>query len=484
MTTDVVVNYAPPPTVERFIRDYRPGGEGPGEGLFYDYIVGPYGSGKTTGLFFKLVYMAAKQTPDSDGIRRTKAVVVRNTISQLQDTTIASWNRWFKEGQAGHWKLTERTFHLKYNDIECEVLFRPLDTAQDIGRVLSLDVSFAIIDEFVNIPQAIIEGLSGRCGRYPWNCTNWGMWGASNPSTEDNWWYDFLHPGLPDTLPANVKYFKQPSGLGPDAENLDNLPGKRGYYTALALGKSDAWIHQFIDADWGFSAIGTPVVPTFKPDLHLSKGPLLFNPHLRLVVGLDPGLGGSAFVFMQEDLHSRLNVLGELVQSGMGVTRLINERLKPYLRARFPNAHVVIAPDPAAGNRTQSDEKEIVAEFRNPRHGFEVSIETNNRLPLRLNAIEYFTTRLTDVGPALLIDAKECPQLVRALKGGWRYVFDAKKGMQKPEPDDNQWTHVGDSFGYGCRYFHKPHERQAKYEMQRLTARNYKPTSSGGYHAR
>lgn len=478
MTVDVVV-YKPPPTIEKFILDYRPGGEGPGKGLFFDYIIGAIGSGKTTGLFFKLVYMAGKQEPDKDGIRRTKAVVVRNSLPQLKDTTMASWNEWFKEGQAGYWRITENKFILKSGDIECEVLFRPLDTSADIQRVLSLDVSFAIVDEFVNIPREIIDALGGRCGRYPkGRCTNWGMWGSSNPSTEDNWWYDYLH-NLPEN--SNVKYFTQPSGLSPNAENIENLPGKRGYYTALAIGKSDAWIHQFIMAEWGFSVSGTPVVPTFKPDMHISKSPLIFNPELPMIVGFDPGMGGSAFVFGQQDLHSRLSVLGELVQSNIGVSRLVTERLKPFLRVKFPEAKVVIAPDPAAANRAQTDEKTIVQVIE--RH-FPVKYETNNRLPLRLNAIDSFTTRLTDIGPAIQIDAKECPQLIRALKGGWRYAIDTRKDTQKPEPDDNRFTHVGDAFGYLCRYFHRSSEREAKYAMQRATNRNFAPAQSGGYHFR
>jgi hypothetical protein len=474
MTLDVV-DYTPPPTVRDFIADYIPGK------LFYDFIVGPVGSGKTTGNFFKLVYMASKQAPDKDGIRRTKAVIVRNTLPQLRDTTIASWNEWFQDGVAGKWHATDKNFDLKFSDVECEVLFRPLDTAQDIGRVLSLDISFAIIDEFVNIPRAIIDGLSGRCGRYPkGRCTNRGMWGSSNPDNEDNWWYDYLHKDLP----ANAKYFKQPSGLGPDAENLRNLvpyDGSNQYYLDQVIGKSDAWINQFVHAEWGYSISGTPVVPTFKPDLHLSKGPLKFMPDRPLIVGLDPGLAGSAFTFGQEDLHSRLQIYGELVQSGMGSRRLITERLKPYLRARFPGARVVIVPDPVAGNRTPNDETTIVAEFKKY---FDVQIETNNRLPLRLNALESYTTRLTDVGPALIIDAKECPMLVRALKGGWRYAI-GKKGEQEPAPEKNQWSHVGDSAGYLARYFHRSYEREAKYAAQRAGGQAFhRPTKTGGYHAR
>lgn len=474
MTTNII-NYSPSKTVKEFIKDYRPGS------LFYDWIIGPIGSAKTTGLFFKLVYMAGLQKPDINGIRRTRAVIVRNTLPQLKDTTIASWNRWFQEGVAGHWKLTENKFILKFNDIECEVLFRPLDTPEDVARVLSLEVTFAIIDEFVNLPREIIDSLSGRLGRYPAACTNFGMWGASNPDTEDNWWYDYLHK----ELPANAHYFLQPSGLSPDAENLDNLP--KGYYENIAQGKSEAWIQQFIYAQWGFSAVGTPVVATFNNLLHIAKSPLKYNPELPLVIGVDPGLAGSALIFGQEDLHGRLLVLGELVQSNYGARRLITEKLKPYIRQYFPNIpkeNIIIAPDPAAANRAQTDERAVIDDFKK---FFAVSIETNNRLAKRLDAIDNYTARLTDVGPALLIDAEKCPILTRALKGGWRYVLDPKKGMTKPEPEKNAYSHPGDAFGYLCRYFHKQVEKRERYESYGFNGR--KPVVAkrrfvSAYHAR
>jgi hypothetical protein len=449
------INYTPPPTIKEFIKDYRPGE------LFYDWIVGPVGSGKTTGIFFKLVYMAQRQKPGPDGIRRTRAVIVRNTLPQLRDTTLSSWNYWFKDGQAGHWRATENKFVLKFNDVECEVLFRPLDTADDVARVLSLEVTFAILDEFVQIPREIVDALSARLGRYPsakdGGATNWGMWGSSNPDTEDNWWYEFLHKGLPE----NAKYFVQPSGFKENAENIENLPGQQGYYTNQAKGKSEAWIKQFIEAEWGFSISGKPVIPTFKSDLHLSKKPLQFNPQLPLVIGFDPGITGSALIFGQEDSHGRLLVLGELVQSGYGASRLISERLRPYLRQRFPDAQVIIAPDPAAANRSQADEKTVVDIFR---RFFVVKIETNNRLSNRLEAIEHYSTRLTDAGAALVIDEQQCPILSRALKGGWRYVVDTKRDtIKSPEPEKNAYSHPGDAFGYLCRFFHRQAERDMRY---------------------
>jgi len=503
-----VIPYKPPPTVREFILDYAPGR------LFYDWIVGPVGSGKTTGIFFKLVRMASLQAPDPDGIKRTRAVVVRNSFPQLRDTTLVSWNLWFKDGTAGHWRATEKNFDLKFGNVECEVLFRPLDTPADIARVLSLEVSFALLDEFVKIPRDIVEALSARVGRYPGNCTNWGVWGSSNPDNEDNWWYDYLHknPAVlqmpkahefdyadPDAFAAwialegtdmsqvNGRFYQQPSGFSPHAENLLNLPPRDGsadYYHEIAKGKPEEWIRQFIDAEWGYSAEGKPVVPTFRSKDHVSSG-LKYSPSQPLIVGLDPGLGGSAFVFTQEDLHGRMLVLGELCQEGYGSQRLIVERLNPFLRHHFPNARVVIAADPAAGNRSANDEQAIIQPFKDPRTGFHVDIETNNRLPLRLDAIESFTMKMTGAGPGLQIDAEKCPRLIRALKGGWRYVIDQKRAEPRAEPEKNPWSHVGDAFGYAARYFHRANERYSRYNQGPAGRRLVIPTQWGSsYHMR
>ena len=494
------IQYTPPPTISRFIKDHLPAE------LFYDFIVGPVGSGKTTAIFMKLIYMAGLQKPGPDGIRRSRAVIVRNTNQQLQDTTLNSWFTWFKPGQAGSWEITQKKFTLRYADVECEVLFRPLDTPQDVARVLSLEVTFAIIDEFVEIPQAIIDALSARCGRYPsevqGGATNWGLWGSSNPSTEDNWWFDYLHNGGGVIQPGegvslhyrimadsrNARYFLQPSGFSELAENVENLPGKRAYYTNQAKNKSEAWIKQFIEAEWGFSVSGKPVVGSFNARVHLSKVRLTYSPNLQLVGGYDPGLAGAAMVFGQQDLEGRLHVLGELITSGLGATRFINERLRPYLMREMPGLETgrfTIAPDPAAANRSPNDESTILDTLK--RH-FPVSIESNNRLPLRLDAIDHFTTKMAYGMPGLVIDEVACPILVRALKGGWRYPLDAKeqiKGGSNAQPEKNAYSHPGDGFGYLCRYYHRQAVKNERYGNGTTPAFT-PPRSFGGssYHQR
>jgi hypothetical protein len=317
---------------------------------------------------------------------------------------------------------------------------------------LSLEVTFAVLDEFVQIKKEIVEALAARCGRYPpqidGGATNWGMWGSSNTGDEDSWWYEYLIDPKSGQLPSNVKLFVQPSGFTPEAENTENLPGKRKYYTNLREGKSDEWIRQFIEVQWGYSLDGQPVFPMFNRDIHVAKHELKPNPHLPLVIGFDPGIGGSALIIGQEDLHGRLLIYDELIQRDMGSSRIISERLRPLLRVKYPQFKPIIAPDPAAANRAQSDERSAIDEFK--RH-FEVQYDTNNTLSPRLEAMEYYMTRLTDVGPALLIDPS-CKTIIRALGGGYRYAISSK-GNTSATPDKNEFSHPADACMYLAKHF-------------------------------
>ena len=469
-----VVNYTPAPTIAEFIKHYRP------HQLFADWIVGPVGSGKTVGNFFKLIVMARRQQPMADGIRRVRAVIVRNTMPQLVDTTIASFFQWFKDGEAGKWEASKKNFTIRFGDVEIEILFRALDTEDDIARVLSLEVTFAIIDEFVQIPQKIVQALSARCGRYPspkdGGATNWGLWGSSNPDTEDNWWFDALNNAdqfgdseqdiqirineriLAGRDPgSNWMYFKQPGGLEPNAENLENLPGGRAYYENFLKDQTPAWIQQFVHAEWGYSIAGMPVIATFNPKLHIAPGPIAYRATMLLCGGYDPGMN-SAMVFGQCDKFGRLYILDELVVRDFGTKRFISDRLHPLLKTRFPQAAFLVSPDPAANQRAQKDERTVVDEIK--KH-YKVKIPTmNNQLPGRITAIENYTTRLSEGVPALQIDPR-CRHLIRALRAGWRYTIPLK-GDTKEAPLKNDASHVGDAFSYLCQYFFHDDERTAR----------------------
>lgn len=449
--------YKPDKTVAEFIADYIP------NELFYSFIVGAVGSGKTTGALMKIPYMAALQEKSPlDGIRRTKFVVIRNTFSQLKDTSIASWNYWFKDGIAGSWKATRNEFVLRFADIECTVLFRALDTPDDVSRVLSLEITGAILDEFVQIPKEIVEALSGRCGRYPpkidGGCTNFGVWGSSNPGVEDSYWHNLLV----ENKPSNVAYFHQPGGLSPDAENIENLP--LNYYKNLMEGKSDAWIQVFIHANWGFSVAGKPVIPMFDRRLHVPDVELIPNKYLPLVIGYDPGVRHSAFILGQQDLYGRLNVFDELILEGYGTARACTDRLIPLLNARYRGFEVIIAPDPAAYSRSQTNETsavDVLKEVRFKKYWTVNSRVFTNLIAPRLAAIDHYVSRRTEKGEALAV-SKNCKALIKALGNGWVYGQTKAGSGEKEMPDKNIHSHPGDALGYLCQYHTENSARKSR----------------------
>ncbi|MEM0462421.1 MAG: hypothetical protein QW318_09515, partial [Candidatus Caldarchaeum sp.] len=243
--------------------------------------MGPIGSTKTTVSLFKLAYHASKIAPCPDGIRRSRAMIVRNTIEQLKDSTIPDFLQWFPDKIAGEWLKSERRFILKFSDVECEVLFRSLDTPADVRKVLSTQLTFVFMDEFRELPRAVFEGLQGRLRRYPSRKLNGVgavddegnrcsfLWGCSNPPDMDTFWEKFL-TNPPDDTHVTI----QPSGLSPEADWVGPPYVDTTYYKDLAVGKSPMWVSVYIEGKFGQSQAGEPVHSSFRRTFHVSPTPL------------------------------------------------------------------------------------------------------------------------------------------------------------------------------------------------------------------
>ena len=128
------LTYKPPNSVKEFLTSES----------FISLIVGPVGSTKTTAGIMKIAYHAKQMAPARDGIRRSRAIWIRNTREQLRDTSIPDFLKWYPDGVAGSYLKSEYKFTLKFDDVECEVLFRGLDDSNDVRRLLSLQASFAV----------------------------------------------------------------------------------------------------------------------------------------------------------------------------------------------------------------------------------------------------------------------------------------------------------------------------------------------------
>ena len=450
------VVYEPPRSVEGFLYS----------DAFISLIVGPVGSTKTTAEIMKIAYHAQRMAACRDGKRRSRCIFIRNTRQMLSDTSIPDLLKWFPDGVAGTYLKTEYKFLLKFNDVECEILFRGLDDSDDVRRLLSLQASFAVIEEFREINTSIFEGIQGRLGRYPdgmmvphrpeWGLDEKGnpiqgcvtddgkpnrhLWGASNPPDMDTFWETFL-----SNPPANAAVFFQPSGVDPGADWIKFLPSE--YYENLMEGKSQDWVDVYVHAKFGKSLSGTPVHRTFNRDFHVSKTPLniIKSPEHPLLIGHDFGLNPSITI-NQVDPKGRLLTFADATSDGMGVLRFIRDKLKPLLANRFPGAPVLVIGDPAGQQRAQTDERSVFDTLR--QEGFKVVAARSNATATRILALDTWLARQVDGGPAHIIDPS-CTNLIAALRGGYRYKRK-KDGETETSPEKNLHSHIAEAHQYAC----------------------------------
>ena len=455
------INYTPTPTVEKFMASDAK----------MRVLMGPVGSGKSVACCFEVIRRAAMQEPGEDGIRRSRALVIRETARQLVDTTIKTWNDWFPPGPCGRYMRTTKTYYFSVGDIECEIMFRALDDADDVANLNSLEVTFAWMNECRDIHPEIVDALSKRVGRYPsakdggptWH----GMWGDTNPPTMDTWWY-YMQEGLDpkDGVSPNDNgwaVFKQPSGRSVYAENIENLP--EGYYDTQ--GRSEEYIRVFIDGEYGLSSNGQPVYQYFRPDYHMASQSLkpFLNGVRPLIVGMDLGLTPAA-VIGQQDPRGRALVLGELVSFDMGIQRFVRTMLKPLLYERFSGAPVLIVVDPAGVQRAQTDERSAVDIIK--AEGLRVIPAKTNKVSARINSVDDYLMRQVDGDPAFLLDPR-CTQLKAAMMGGYR--FDKNGGIDK-----NKHSHVAEALQY--LMLHIGQVGDAGHIIQR---REVRPVASAGW---
>ena len=427
------IDYTPPPTGEKFMKSDAK----------MRVLMGPVGSGKSVTCSFEIIRRAALQEPDrTTGKRRTRAAIVRETARQLQDTTIKTFLDWFPPGVCGRYMRTTKTYFFEVGDVECEIMFRALDDADDVANLNSLELTFAWFNECRDIHPEIVDAMSKRIGRFPsskdggptWH----GMWGDTNPPTMDTWWY-YQMEGLDPkdgVSPNNNGWavFKQPSGRSVYAENITNLPD--GYYDTQ--GRSEEYIRVFIDGEYGLSSNGQPVYQYFRPDYHMANQTLkpILNGVRPLIVGIDLGLTPAA-VIGQQDPRGRALVLDELVSFDMGIQRFVRTMLKPLLYERFPGALVLIVVDPAGVQRAQTDERSAVDIIKN--EGLRVIPAKTNKVSARINAVDDLLMRQVDGDPAFLLDPR-CTRLK-----AYRY-----KPKGDADIDKNKHSHVAEALQYLC----------------------------------
>jgi hypothetical protein len=433
------MRYIPPPTVDRFMRSNSR----------IRVIVGPLGSGKSMGSIMELIRKSSMQHA-YNGVRSTKWAIIRNTGQQLRQTVLADIREYLSP--IIHYYVTDSTVQIraKLPDgtfMHTDWLLIPLDTKEDVRRLLSLQLTGAWINELREVPFDIIRPLLGRTGRYPSKAHGGATWRGiiadTNPWDVDSSYHDrcVLNPHKAWEL------FHQPSGIGPDAENIANLPD--GYYDDLMDGKDIEWSQVHVESQWGVSNAGQAVFrKTFHAPTHVRDMQVRVNPHKPLMVGLDFGRTPCA-VIGQSDAYGRAIIMKEVVTEGMGLIQMLREHLKPVLLSPpFVGHRVFVVGDPAGRQKSQATEKALFDDLKD--EGFIAYPAATNDIDKRLTAVEKLFQNTIVGEPGIQINRAGCPTLIQALGNKYRYR-KRKDGQYDDVPEKlHPWSDVCDGLQYFC----------------------------------
>ena len=445
---DIVYSYKHCPTIWEFAQS----------DAFIRGLIGPFGSGKSSGCVAEIIRRGLAQKPGPDGVRRTRWAVVRNSYPQLTDTTIATVHQWCPPHIFGDWRANDHRYIIKHFDkCEIEILFRALDRPDQVANLLSLELTGAWVNEAREVPWSIIEALQGRVGRYPavrdGGPTWFGVIMDTNPPDADSRWYRFFEeedhseavkelakflPGL--TAENFSRIFKQPSGLSDRAENLNNL--QPGYYQRLAIGKDPEWVKVYVKGEYGFVMDGKPVFPEYSDELHCREvNPVSGVPiHRGFDFGLTP-----ACAFSQVLPDGRWLVFDELVSEDMGIERFADV-VQEHSAACFPKgAEFVDTGDPAGQQRAQTDEKTCFQIMRAKGFFIDPGLQTP---AIRFESMRKPMRNIVAKKPQFILHPR-CTVLRKGLMGGYHFRRMKVSGERYADvPEKNRYSHVNDA----CQY--------------------------------
>lgn len=456
--------YPPGPVAKAFLQD----------DAFICGLRGPFGSGKSTATIMKLILNWQRQARGPDGWIRRRTAIIRNTYPELRTTTMNSWHMWVPK-HVGKWRDAGPPMQYirdEEKQMEWEIYFIALDRPDDLKKLLGMELSDAWINEAREVPKAILDGLTGRVGRYPamWQggCTMAQIILDTNPPDTDHWWYILAEQdssnernrqliqsmkeaeeilrskGVLRKDQPIMRFWSQPSGRSAQAENLRNL--RPGYYEFQMAGKDLDWIKVYVDGEYGFVMDGLPVFPEYKDSTHAREFPILMGLGFRL--GFDFGLTPAA-TLSQRMANGRWLTHAEYVSERMGITTFA-DGLKQFLGEKFPGIKITSAHGDPSGDAVTPEENTCFMILRAA--GFTNAEPAPTQDPVRRReGVAYLLRTIVDGEPAMLIH-KRCSILRKGMSGGYhrRRLQVAGEIKYRDVPEKNHYSHVCEALEYDC----------------------------------
>jgi hypothetical protein len=438
-------------------------------------IRGPFGSGKSVTTVIKLLMNVQEQMKHNrgkDGWARRRTAIIRNTYPELRTTTMNTFFAWVPK-HIGHWRdAGPPALHIvdKENKLDWEILFVALDRPDDLKKLLGIELSDVWINEAREVPKAILDGLTGRIGRYPaiWQggCARAQIIMDTNPPDTDHWWYVLAENDISNEKNRLIiqsvieaqeilrergflrkdqkmfSFYAQPSGRTAAAENIRNL--RAGYYEFQMAGKDPDWIKVYVDGDYGFVMDGKPVYPEYKDQFHCRDFPALRGVGFRL--GFDFGLTPAASV-SQRAGNGRWLVHDEFTTEDTGIVTFA-QNLKRFLSEKYPDAKFVSMRGDPAGDAVTPEEstcfKILIA------GGFKIAAPAPTNDPVRRReGMKYLLKTVVDGEPAIAIHTR-CNMIRKGLAGGFHYkrLQIAGEARYRDVPDKNKYSHPVEALEY------------------------------------
>ncbi len=491
----VQIAYTASPTAAKFHHSMKP----------VRGFLGPVGNGKSVCCINEGLRLSFDQWPNSQGIRKSRGVIVRNTGPELRTTVLNTWKQWVPESIAPvvlHPVImcTMRQELADGTALEMEIYFLALDNDKDVKKLLSLEATWIFLNEAKELPYSVVKASRERIGRYPavidgyqdtdtytaprdaegnyQPCKRKALLMDTNPPSDDHWWYQLAEEGClktavnKDEARASVTeifdFFRGPPPLikvngkyepNPLAENIENLPGGYKYYMDMLAGNTDEHVNVMVLGNYGTIAEGRLVYPHYNDRIHCPENGIKAIKGLPIGLGWDFGLT-PALCVGQITPSGQLRTIAELVAEDMDARTFARDHAKPFLQRYFSGFEIAHSyGDPSGNNRGEGEGKSAIgilnddyAEREEDKINlpFDTDPAPTNDPTQRIDAVSQFMTKLIGGEPGYVLN-KLCVTLRRAKQGGYcykRHAMAGREGQFKDKPDKNKYSHVSDAEQY------------------------------------
>jgi len=458
-------------------------------------VLGPYGSGKTTMCITELMVQALHMPVARDGVRRFRALVLRNTYQQLSQTTIPSFINYLPSSKP-FFKSTKEGSNstIRYYGKDCdnvindfEFIFIPFNSDEDLQKLLSFEITTVYMNELKTLPYKLLLHALQRTGRFPPMSSfddkeaakkrisqiSGVIADTNSPAYEEHWiieklkynemLYDYQENISKDQIMDKTRplcrYFEQPPAIleddegkykiNPLAENLENLPEGANYYLKNLSDRNHVEVNFMNKFSRDFP--GMAVFPEFNEKLHVA--PLDPKKGEPILLGWD--FGATPHCLVSQYIDGQIRVLELLTRNvSIGVYEFcIAVVWKLLMQDSYSESEIISIIDPSAKNgdlNAASEFSQLKKAGMNPIKAY------TNVINKRITDVRFFLNKLNLGHPGICLNNSKTLSLLRlGFKGG--YAFD-ERVIKEDRPDydlipkKNAYSHPMDCLQYISGY--------------------------------